>query len=97
MDILDHVAVVVPDIAQAVEWYTKTFKCTVSYQDDTWAFIDFQNVKLALVVKGQHPPHVAVMRKDAEKFGKLTEHRDGTRSCYITDPAGNSVEIESCN
>jgi catechol 2,3-dioxygenase-like lactoylglutathione lyase family enzyme len=94
VDTLDHIAVVVPNIAQAIDWYTKTFECEVSYQDDTWAFIEFENVKLALVVKGQHPPHMAVMRKDAETFGQLTEHRDGTKSCYIEDPAGNSVEVE---
>jgi catechol 2,3-dioxygenase-like lactoylglutathione lyase family enzyme len=94
MDTLDHIAVVVPNIAQAVDWYTKTFECEVSYQDDSWAFIEFENVKLALVVKAQHPPHIAVLRKDAQKFGELTAHRDGTQSCYIEDPAGNSVEVQ---
>jgi catechol 2,3-dioxygenase-like lactoylglutathione lyase family enzyme len=94
MDTLDHVAVVVSNIAQAVDWYTKTFQCEVTYQDDTWAFIEFKNVKLALVVKGQHPAHIALLRKDAESFGKLTSHRDGTQSCYIKDPAGNSVEVQ---
>jgi catechol 2,3-dioxygenase-like lactoylglutathione lyase family enzyme len=94
LDTLDHVAIVVPNIAQAVDWYTRTFECEVSYQDDTWAFIEFDNVKLALVRSGQHPAHIALLRKDAEKFGKLTGHRDGTWSCYIEDPAGNSVEIE---
>jgi len=27
------------------------------------------------------------------KFGVLSAHRDGTRSTYAKDPAGNSVEI----
>jgi catechol 2,3-dioxygenase-like lactoylglutathione lyase family enzyme len=94
MDTLDHIAVIVPDIAKAVDWYTKTFECQVSYQDETWAFIEFENVKLALVIKGQHPPHIAVLREDAEKFGNLTGHRDGTHSCYIEDLAGNAIEIE---
>ena len=31
------------------------------------------------------------------KFGALKLHRDGTRSCYVTDPAGNSVEILAAN
>ena len=38
------------DIKGAVEWYTKTFHCRVSYQDDTWAMLEFANLKLALVV-----------------------------------------------
>ena len=41
----------------------------------------------------QHPPHIAVCSADAERFGPLTTHRDGTRSIYVRDCAGNSVEI----
>jgi extradiol dioxygenase family protein len=95
LDTLDHVAVAVSDIGTAVDWYQKTFRCEVSYQDNTWALLDFENVKLALVMPDQHPPHIAVLRNDAESFGELTIHRDGTRSCYIKDPYGNAVEIES--
>jgi hypothetical protein len=65
----------------------------VNYQDDTWALLRFANIQLALVIPEQHPPHVAVLRPDAQRFGELVTHRDGTRSCYIEDPAGNAVEI----
>ncbi len=43
LDSLDHVAIPVEDVAAAVDWYTKTFRCEVSYQDDTWAFLKFGN------------------------------------------------------
>ena len=93
LDSLHHVAIAVKDIGQAVDWYTKTFHCTVSYQDATWAMLEFANLKLALVIPEQHPPHVAIIHAEAEKFGTLRPHRDGTRSVYVTDPAGNAIEI----
>jgi len=93
LDRLHHLAISVADIATAVEWYTNTFSCEVSYQDETWALLRFQNLHLALVIPEQHPPHVAFTRPDASRFGELKTHRDGTRSCYIEDPAGNAVEI----
>ena len=93
LDRMHHVAIAVADIASAVAWYTSTFRCTVAYQDPTWALLDFENLKLALVAPDQHPPHVAFTSPEAERFGALTTHRDGTRSTYVNDPAGNSVEI----
>jgi catechol 2,3-dioxygenase-like lactoylglutathione lyase family enzyme len=93
LDSIHHIAVSVNDVKAAVDWYTRTFQCKVSYQDDTWAFLEFANLRLALVIPSQHPPHVAFLSPEAEKFGPLKPHRDGTRSCYVTDPAGNSIEI----
>jgi len=93
LDRIDHIAVSVRDIAEAVNWYTKTFRCVVTYQDETWAFLDFENTRLALVIPEQHPPHFAFTSREAASFGPLKTHRDGTRSTYVRDPAGNAVEI----
>ncbi|HEX4135202.1 MAG TPA: VOC family protein [Bryobacteraceae bacterium] len=93
LDSVDHIAIPVEDVKSAVDWYTRTFRCEVKYQDDTWAFLKFGNIELALVIPSQHPGHIAFVSPDAEKFGTLKLHRDGTRSCYVKDPAGNSVEI----
>jgi len=93
LDALDHVAVSVSDIAASVDWYRSQFHCEVDYQDETWALLRFENVKLALVIPEQHPPHVAVRREDAAKFGDLVTHRDGSRSVYVHDAAGNAVEV----
>lgn len=93
LDRIDHIAVSVSDVKTAVEWYTRTFKCHVFYQDDTWAMLEFNNVKLAFVIPEQHPPHIALLNPDAEAFGNLKTHRDGTRSVYIQDPSGNAIEI----
>ena len=93
LDRIQHVAIAVTDIDSAVAWYTSNFRCAVAYQDKSWALIDFVNIQLALVIPEQHPPHIAFTSPTAEKFGPLTTHRDGTRSTYVKDPAGNSVEI----
>ena len=93
LDRLHHVAISVENIAESVAWYTSRLNCRVSYQDDTWAMLDFDNVHLALLSTDRHPPHIGLMRPDAEQFGPLKPHRDGTRSVYVEDPSGNSVEI----
>ena len=93
LDRLDHVAIVVPDIAAAVTWYATNMKCEVTYQDASWAMLKFANTGIALVLPGQHPGHLGFVTEDAEKYGVLKTHRDGTRSCYIYDPAVNAVEM----
>jgi catechol 2,3-dioxygenase-like lactoylglutathione lyase family enzyme len=93
LDSVHHVAIEVRDIASAVDWYTRTFHCKLSYQDPTWAMVEFANLKLAFVLPGQHPPHIGFVHPEAERFGPLKPHRDGTRSTYVTDPAGNAVEL----
>lgn len=93
LDPIHHVAIPVPDIAKALEWYTYRFHCNVEYVDETWALLKFANARLALVLPREHPPHFAVTRPDANKFGELTTHRDGLNSVYITDPFANSIEI----
>ena len=93
LDSLHHIAVSVGDIGKAVDWYREQFRCEVSYQDETWAMLRFANVELALVIPEQHPPHLGFAVRDAQRYGNLKEHRDGTRSIYISDPAGNAVEM----
>ena len=91
-DTVDHVAISVTDVKSTVEWYLKNFSCKVAYQDETWALLDFANIRLAFVLPRQHPPHFALLR-DPSLFGEPKTHRDGTRSVYVSDPSGNSVEV----
>ncbi|MGB2662875.1 MAG: VOC family protein [Candidatus Acidiferrum sp.] len=92
LDTLHHVAVAVSDVNETVDWYTRHFDCRVAYQDVTWALVQFANVSLAFVVPEQHPPHIAFLG-DPAAYGDPQKHRDGTRSVYVQDPAGNNVEI----
>ena len=78
---IHHIAVPAVNIRQAIEWYQQTGFCfSIIYQDPTWALLQFDNIQMALVVPAQHPPHIAVVHPEAEQFGPLTTHRDGSRS-----------------
>lgn len=94
---LHHVAIPTKDVAATVGWYTKTFSAEVRYQDETWALLKFANIFLAIVTEGQHPMHLGFVVDDAEGWGELKEHRDGTKSLYISDDAGNAVELLADN
>lgn len=93
LDRIDHVALSVTDIDRAIAWYQQHFSVALLYRDPTWALLGFANLRLALVLPGQHPPHLCIPRTDAAAFGDLRPHRDGTRSVYIQDSEGNHVEI----
>lgn len=93
LDALHHVAIEIQDIARALDWYTTRFNAEVVYVDETWAMLKFSNIYLAMVTPGQHPPHIAIEHAQAETFGELTRHRDGTESVYIKDSEGNTLEL----
>tara|TARA_R100001591_G_scaffold111668_1_gene123452 strand:- start:214 stop:504 length:291 start_codon:yes stop_codon:yes gene_type:complete len=93
MDKLNHIAINVKNINESIEWYVHNTDCIVEYSDETWALIAYDNCKLALTVAEEHPPHICFEIHGAETFGKLKEHRDGTKSVYIKDPSGNTIEM----
>ena len=93
MDTIHHIAIQVEDLKTSLEWYKNNFAVRVAYADETWALLEFANVALALVVPNQHPPHFAIVSAHAERYGPLTQHRDGSASVYIQDPAGNTIEM----
>ena len=95
LDAVHHVAIVVENIAEAVDWYRTTFRCEVTYQDGSWAMLKFANLRMALVLPEQHPAHLGFVTPRAAEFGPLKRHRDGTESIYICDPSGNAVELLS--
>ncbi len=90
---IDHVAIVVDNIAVSAKWYQSQFNCQIEYIDKTWALLKFANICLALVLKIQHPGHICFIKANAAQFGSLTTHRDGTKSVYLSDPSGNTIEI----
>ena len=92
LDQIHHIAIQVQEIQPAIDWYRNHFKFEITWQDDTWALLQFENTALALVIPGQHPPHIAFSMENAGHLGPLTPHRDGTRSIYIQDIDGNVVE-----
>tara|TARA_X000001036_G_scaffold205732_1_gene193328 strand:+ start:10635 stop:10946 length:312 start_codon:yes stop_codon:yes gene_type:complete len=98
LDHLDHIAIQVKDIQKALKWYLDNFKCEELYSDDTWAFIKFENIKLALVTKSEHPPHFAIIDKSIKLTQKsVIKHRDNSISKYIKDLDGNYLELIKYN
>lgn len=98
-----HIAIEVPHIAEAVEWYKNTLpNVRVLYQDATWAFIEVGGVKIAFVLPSQHPSHIAwrvgdeTLEQLAQRFGAtIKTHRDGSRSFYLKAPGSFHIEIIS--
>ena len=89
MEKIDHIAIVVTNINHAVNWYTKNRDCEVIYQNESWADLQFENIKLALVLPHEHPAHIAFVDDSIENG---TKHRDGSESVYDHDTFGNIIE-----
>jgi catechol 2,3-dioxygenase-like lactoylglutathione lyase family enzyme len=89
---IDHIALQVDDVKESVDYYVDEYGCSIIYCDDTWAFLQFENIKLALVVEDEHPYHIAF---ETDEKGVLngTLHRDGSVSKYVKDPSGNTIEL----
>ena len=93
MDKIHHIAIEVNNIIESIEWYQEQSNCTIAFVDETWALLEYDNIKLALVLPNQHPSHLAFEKNNAIDYGKLKTHRDGTKSVYIKDPSNNTIEI----
>lgn len=95
---LDHVALQVDSISDAVEWYKNTIDAEVIYHDVTWALIKIFDVKVALVRPEDHPTHIAFQSdnlegiKDHLNMSKIGKHRDDSEYIYLKDPFGNAIE-----
>jgi len=93
LDTIDHIAIQVKDVEKSLKWYLDNFKCEIIYSDKTWAFIKFNNTKLALVVNDEHPPHFAILNKNLKIGKEVVKHRDGSFSKYLKDEDGNYIEL----
>jgi len=93
MDKIDHIALQTENVKSSIEWFQKRFDCKITYEDDSWAMLEFKNIKLALVLPNQHPPHVAISCDDIEKHGTPKKHRDGSEYIYIKDKEENVFEL----
>jgi catechol 2,3-dioxygenase-like lactoylglutathione lyase family enzyme len=93
MDKIDHIALQVDDVKKSVEYYTSNYDCSIIFEDDTWAFLQFDNIKLALIIEDQHPHHIGFAVDELKCADHITEHRDGSWSKYVQDPSGNNIEL----
>ena len=91
----DHVAVSVKDLDKSIKWYCRKLKASVLYQDETWAMLKIGDVKVALTLNSQHPPHFAFSVESVDDIPSsiMAVHRDASIYSYIRDPDGNVVEV----
>lgn len=93
---IDHIAFKVDSIPKAVKWYSEMVNAKIEYQDETWAMLNVQGVKLALVLPGSHPNHFAIKCKKLDELpcddDAIKRHRDGSQYIYLADPYGNAIE-----
>lgn len=92
-DRVHHVAISVADIKRSIHWYQTSFKCEVIYEDKRQAILQFENIRLVLLLPSQDQPHVAFVKSNAAEFGELRAQADGLDSSVISDPAGNPVHL----
>ena len=93
LDKIDHIAIQVENIEKSLSWYLQNFKCKKIYSDRTWAFIEFNNIKLALVKTTEHPNHFAIIDKKIDLDINSKKHRDGSISKYINDIDNNKIKL----
>jgi catechol 2,3-dioxygenase-like lactoylglutathione lyase family enzyme len=99
--LFDHVALQVPDVAEALAWWRANVPGSeVLYADETWGLLEAAGAKIAFVVADQHPGHLAFKVSDAElerlaagRGVDASPHRDGSRSFYLDAPGGHHVEV----
>ena len=90
---LDHVAIQVKNIQDSVAWYVSNLEADILHCDETWAMLQVGDLKLALTIASQHPPHFAFKVDDVKKIpSPAGQHRDGSFYRYIKDPDGNVIE-----
>ena len=89
---IDHIALQVNNINESVNYY-KEYGASVIHQDDTWAFLQFDNIIVALVIEDEHPYHIAFEVDMLPHTENVKKHRDGSISYYIKDPSDNTIEI----
>ena len=88
---IDHIAIESSHPSDSAEWYSKRFGGRILYKDLEWALVGFENINLAFVVPGSHPPHIAFkVNYVDDTFG---EHRDGSMFKYAPDDWGNIYEL----
>jgi catechol 2,3-dioxygenase-like lactoylglutathione lyase family enzyme len=97
----DHVALQVPDIAAALDWWLATVPgARVLYADETWGLLEAGGARIAFVTAEQHPDHLAykvsgseLERLAAHNGAAVDTHRDGSRSFYLDAPGDHRVEV----
>ena len=47
---IDHLAIIVENIEESVEYYSTKFNCEVKHKDATWAMLKFDNINYHILL-----------------------------------------------
>ena len=93
---VDHIAIRVPDLDLAQDWYEENLGAKLQFKDQYYRRMLLNNTSLALIDENRYPDnHIGVLVEDFEQLpnvGTRIQHRDGTVGVYTKDPFGNVVE-----
>jgi catechol 2,3-dioxygenase-like lactoylglutathione lyase family enzyme len=94
---IDHIAIKVPDVEAAAEWYCDKLGSKVVFETEFYKRLQLDNTTIAIIdEKCYEHNHIGVLVDKIEDFpenGKIIHHRDGSTGCYLMDPYGNCVEF----
>ena len=100
----DHLALCVDDVSRTVNALARfSNRVSVEYADATWAMLDVEGRKLALVTRGDHPSHAALRVESIDELAALASkymaeiktHRDGSQYFYVSLKKGYALEFIS--
>jgi catechol 2,3-dioxygenase-like lactoylglutathione lyase family enzyme len=88
---IHHMAIIVKNIEESINFYKNNFNCEIKYQDKTWGMLEFENINLSFVLESQHPAHICF--ETTKENANFITHRDGTKGFYSKDNSGNVIEF----
>ena len=97
MSNVDHIALLVDDLALAEQWYLEHMNAEVTFRDKKYIRLTVENTNIALIDKQFYPhAHIGLLVENIEDLptdkGEVVKHRDGTIGVYVKDPFGNYLE-----
>ena len=96
--VVDHVAIVVNDLEEAVQWYLDALQGIIVHKQENYYRLRVKNIDIALLSKdfSSSKPHIGILCENIEDLpqnGDKMQHRDGTTGVYVKDPSGNYLEF----
>jgi catechol 2,3-dioxygenase-like lactoylglutathione lyase family enzyme len=90
---VDHIAIAVSDLEKSKQWYLSSFEGEIVAENNREVIIQYQNIRVSLVLPSHQQPHIAFRKNDTSSFGELRPQLGDINSTFIADPSGNVVEL----
>ena len=64
MSKIESVSIAVSNIKRSIQWYKENFKCELISESKISASLQFENIKLVLLLPIEEPPHLTIETSD---------------------------------